>query len=198
MLDAASELPTSLKRMAVQSQSNPKLLEKKPLQKKTTLQVLTDAALKKAQEEKQDFELDLDFDPTSPSLESTAAAGHPFSLSWSREARSILAGLDTGRLKDPAGPWVLDTPFDVNTARLSVVTPDSIRGGSNGLSMTGHYRDGLSTSSESSKEHLSAALGVTVGYPFLNASVSAKYDRQITEDKSVSASLQNCRLDFRD
>ncbi len=136
-----------------------------------------------------DLELDLGFDPTSPSLESTATAGHPFALPWSREVRAILAGLDSDRLKDPAGPWVLESPFDLRLAQLIAVIPDSIRDGTNGLSTAGHYRDGLSTTSESSKEHFSASLGVTIGYPFLNASVSAKYDRQVAEDKNVCLHL---------
>ena len=138
-------------------------------------------------EGEEDLELDLGFDPTCPSLESTAAAGHPFALPWSREVRAILAGLDSEHLKEPASPWVLESPFDLRLAQLIAVIPDSIRDGTNGLSTAGHYRDGLSTSSESSREHLSAALGVTVGYPFLNASASAKYDRQIAEDKNVCA-----------
>ncbi len=143
-------------------------------------------------EGEEEFELDLDFDPTSPSLESTATAGHSFALPWSREVRAILAGLDSEHLKEPAGPWVLESPFDLRLAQLVAVIPDSIRDGTNGLSTVGHYRDGLSTTSESSKEHLSAALGVTVGYPFLNASVSAKYDRQVSEDKNVCVHDQPC------
>ncbi|KAK4169842.1 hypothetical protein QBC43DRAFT_283407 [Cladorrhinum sp. PSN259] len=164
-------------------------------QKKSTLQALTEAALKASHVHDDDLDFDLDYDPTAPSLEKTASAGHPFSLCWSREVRSILSGLDTSRLKDPTGPWVLNTPFDLQKASLSIVLADAVKDSSNGLSTTGHYRDGFSTTSESSYEHLSAALGITVGYPFLNASVSAKYDKQVTEDKNGVKASRNasCR-----
>ncbi|KAI9163801.1 hypothetical protein HJFPF1_05428 [Paramyrothecium foliicola] len=171
------------------------LPKSRALEKKSKLQALTDEALEKARSEELDPDLDLNFSPTKPSLEGIASAGHPFSLIWSREVRSILASLDIQRLKDPAGPWMLDTPFDTRLVQLLTVIPDSIREGSGGLSTSGHYRDGLSTTSESSTEHLSAALGVTVGYPFLNASVSAKYDRKVSEDKNGVKASRNasCR-----
>ncbi|KAH6876590.1 hypothetical protein B0T10DRAFT_566805 [Thelonectria olida] len=131
-----------------------------------------------------DEDFDIGPDPTRPTLENAADAGHPFSICWSREVRSILAGLDSDRFKDLDGPWAIESPFDVSTLRLSAVIPDSP--GNGGISSSGCYRDGLSTSSEHGTEHLSAALGITVGYPFLNASVTGKYDGRVSEDRNAS------------
>lgn len=129
---------------------------------------------------------DDDFDPTRPRLENATKTGHPFSVSWSREVRAVLSGLDSERLKDADGPWVTESPFDLTDVRelRAAIIPDSTGGG--GLSSTGQYRDGMSTMSESGTDHLSAGLGISVGYPFLKASVSGKYDKKVTEDKNVS------------
>lgn len=129
-------------------------------------------------------ETDLGPDPTQPRLENAAKAGHPFSFGWSREVRAVMAGLDSARFMNREGPWVLDSPFEVQLARLSAVIPDTP--GHSGLSSIGWYRDGLSTSAGSSSEHLSASLGLTVGYPFLNANVTAKYDKAVSSDSNVS------------
>ncbi|KAK4205405.1 hypothetical protein QBC40DRAFT_320126 [Triangularia verruculosa] len=138
-------------------------------------------------------ELD-DFDPSQPSLESTAAAGHPFSVAWSHEVRAILAGLESRRLRDASGPWMLETPFSLEHVKLCAVIPDAL--GDGGLSSVGNFHDGFSTTISSSHEHLSASLGVTVGYPFLNASVSAKYDKTVKENKNGVKASRNasCRV----
>ncbi|KAK0642162.1 hypothetical protein B0T16DRAFT_462167 [Cercophora newfieldiana] len=135
----------------------------------------------------------IDFDPTRPSISVTAQAGHPFSVPWGRQVRCILAGLDSSRFKDAAGPWMAETPFDADKALLGVVIPDAL--GDGGLSTSGHYRDALSTSSSSNYDHLSASLGVEIGYPCLSASVTAKYNKTVTEDKNgVKASRNSsCR-----
>jgi hypothetical protein len=133
-----------------------------------------------------DDESEIDFDPTRPRLEHATKAGHPFSIGWSREVRCILAGLDSTRLMNPGGPWVIESPFDMSQTRLCAIVPDSL--GDGGLSSSGHYRDGMSTTSTSGTDHLSASLGITVGYPFLNASVTGKYDKRVTENRNVSSS----------
>lgn len=167
--------------------------ETKLPERKSRLQSLTELALNKSDEEDTDLELDLDFDPTKPSLQATASAGYPFSVCWSREVRPILSGLDVSRLKDPAGPWVLESPFDASLTRLSTIIADPVRNGSGGLSTAGHYRDGLTTTSESKTEHLSAGLGISVGFPFLSGSVTANYDRSIAEDKNVRPHNHACK-----
>ena len=85
---------------------------------------------------------------------------------------------DSSRSSHADGPWSLSCPFDLSGLRATSIIPDE--GGS-----VASFRDGLSTSSGSSSEHLSAALGLTVGYPFLNASVTGQYDRDILENENV-------------
>ncbi|KAK3367763.1 hypothetical protein B0H63DRAFT_515541 [Podospora didyma] len=136
----------------------------------------------------QDF--DIDDGPTRLSLAAIVKAGHPFSLPWSREVRALMTGLDSDakRLKAPEGPWMTQSPFDLrNAQQLIAIVPDST--GSGGMASAGHYRDSLSTSSEVTSDHLSASLGITIRYPFLNASVSAKYDKSVPEDKKWHQSI---------
>jgi len=122
-----------------------------------------------------------DGDPTRPSLESMTSAGHAFALPWRCETISLLTGFDASRMKELGGPWMTQSPFEVSDLKMSTILCDT-KGG------TATYRDGLSTSAGTYSEHISASLGLTIGYPFLNANVTAKYDRQVVEKKSVSAS----------
>jgi hypothetical protein len=118
-------------------------------------------------------------DPTRPSLSAYVDAGHPFSVPWASDAREVLTGFISTRIADTSGPWLSSCAFDLAQARLTAVLPD-LRGG------IASFRDGHSTHSSSTGEHLSAELGVSVGYPFLSASVSGKYDRNVIEDENVS------------
>ena len=85
---------------------------------------------------------------------------------------------DSSRSSHADGPWLLSCPFDLTGLRMTNIIPD--RGGS-----VVSFRDGLSTNTGSSSEHLSAALGLTVGYPFLNASVTGQYDKNVLENENV-------------
>lgn len=125
-------------------------------------------------------ELD-DLDPTKPSLVAMGDAGHAFSIPWSHngEVRALMAGFDSARMRELSGPWVLLSPFDLHGTKLSALIPDDTSGG------IGSFRDGFSTTSGSSNEHLSAALGITVGYPFLNASVTGEYDKTVIQNETV-------------
>ena len=120
-----------------------------------------------------------DLDPTRPSLAAITEAGHAFSIPSTSEVRVLMSGFDSPRAKDFSGPWLMSSPFDVFKARLSAIIPDT-RG------CTGSFQDGFSSQTEINEEHLSAALGITIGYPFLNASVSAKYDKNVRGNKNVS------------
>lgn len=120
-------------------------------------------------------------DPTRPSLDSMTTAGHAFALPWRRETISLLTGFNSNRMKDAGGPWMSQSPFEMSDLKMATILSDT-KGG------TATYRDGLSTSAGTCSEHISASLGLTIGYPFLNANVSAKYDRDVVEKKSVSHS----------
>lgn len=128
-------------------------------------------------------------DPTRPSLSALADAGHSFSIPAAGEPKAILCGFESSRMDKLAGPWLdpAASPFDLEprTAqekRLKMMTPDT---GSDTVSI----RNGSSTGAGSSQEHLSAEVGLTVGYPFLNASVSGRYDRAVIgQDSSVRLS----------
>ena len=121
-------------------------------------------------------------DPTRPSLDTIADAGHAFSIPWSRNVRPLATTLDSLRIAHQEGPWLLSCPFDVSSLKLTTILHDTAAGNVS-------YRDGMSTSSGSSSEHLSAALGLTVGYPFLNASVTGQYDKDVMENENVRSTF---------
>lgn len=132
----------------------------------------------------EELETDEDIpDPSRPSLVGLASAGHPFSIPWRREARPLLSSFDSRRAGDASGPWLLETPFDGQAMKMHVVLTDA---NSNRTS----YREGLSSRSTSSTEHLSVALGITIGYPFLNANVTAEYDKTVITNENVSFGAQ--------
>ncbi|KAK6525429.1 hypothetical protein TWF694_005567 [Orbilia ellipsospora] len=132
---------------------------------------------------------DDDFGPTIPSLETWTASASAFSIPWSHEVKAIMTGFKSALMKKDSGPWLVSCPFDATSIKLTTVIPDS------GGGVTS-YRDGMSSHTGSSSEHLSAELAVTVGYPFLNASVSGKYDRSIKKnDHSLKVSRNSsCRM----
>ncbi|RGP72363.1 hypothetical protein FLONG3_6759 [Fusarium longipes] len=141
----------------------------------------------------EDLGQDLDLEPFRPRLENIAKSGHPFSICWKREVRPILSGLNSEYLTHPWGPWVADSPFLGASSAVSKFVPDSI--GDGGMSSSGNYRDHFSTSSESSNDHFSAALGVTIGYPFLSASATAEYDKTVSKNRNGTKASRNasCR-----
>ncbi|KAK0629293.1 hypothetical protein B0T17DRAFT_615088 [Bombardia bombarda] len=133
-------------------------------------------------------------DPSRPSLAAFADAGHPFSVPMTGDVQNMLVGFDSKRMALATGPWLEPSanPFDLRSRKgvqLKVVLPD-IQGGS------ASFRDGFSTHSGSSYDHLSAEVGVSVGYPFLSGSVSGKYDKTVMENEnSVQASRNaTCRV----
>lgn len=118
--------------------------------------------------------------PTRPSLVSVAAAGHPFAVPWSHKEVALLAGFESGRILQQEGPWVLGSPFVQGRTDTQAVVQFDADGG------TISYRDALSSRAESSTEHLSVELGVTVEIPFASANVTGKYDKTVTENEHVS------------
>ncbi|KAF4341607.1 hypothetical protein FBEOM_4509 [Fusarium beomiforme] len=119
-----------------------------------------------------------DRDPTKPSLEALTAGRHPFSLPWGHGVRVLLGGFKADGISKKTGPWATTSAFDISNTELLAVVPDA-KGGSMS------YKDSMTTSSETSDDHLSASLGLTVGYPFLNASVTGEYDRNVMESRNV-------------
>ncbi len=117
--------------------------------------------------------------PTRPSLVSIAAAGHPFAVPWSHQEVALLAGFESGQILHKEGPWLLGSPFvHANTNTQAKVQYDA-----DGGTLT--YRDSLSSRAESSTEHLSAELGLTVSVPFASANVTGKYDKMVMENEHV-------------
>ncbi|KAH6697369.1 hypothetical protein F5X68DRAFT_238771 [Plectosphaerella plurivora] len=134
-------------------------------------------------------------DPTRPSLAAFADAGHPFSVPVSGDPRGILCGFDSSLMTSPKEPWLdsSTSPFDLGSRatyditeknRLKIILPDT-RG------FSASYRDGFSTTAGSTDEHLSAEVGVTVGYPFLNASATGNYDRAVMSSENSIRSSRN-------
>ncbi|KAJ5263842.1 hypothetical protein N7478_011447 [Penicillium angulare] len=125
-------------------------------------------------------------DPALPTLQAQTEAGAPIALPWSREERSLLAGFDSSKMGDFSdGPWkATASPFSAQSIVRATIVPDASGG-------VGVYREGFSTRSASSNEHLSASLGVTVGYSFLNANVTGEYDKNVNETKNAFQSSRN-------
>jgi hypothetical protein len=117
-------------------------------------------------------------DPSKPSLEALTDGRHPFSLPWGHDVRVILGGFKVEDMSKQKGPWTRTSAFEISGSEMLAIVPDT-KGGSMS------YRDGMTTSSETSDDHLSASLGLTVGYPFLNASVTGDYDRNVMESHNV-------------
>ncbi|KAJ5080926.1 hypothetical protein N7456_013636 [Penicillium angulare] len=130
--------------------------------------------------------MELENDPALPTLQAQTEAGAPIALPWSREERSLLTGFDSSKMRDSSnGPWKATTsPFSAQSIVTATIVPDASGG-------VGVYREGFSTRSESSNEHLSASLGVTVGYSFLNANVTGEYDKNVNETKNALKSSRN-------
>lgn len=124
-------------------------------------------------------------DPTLPNLKAQTEAGAAIALPWSREERPLLTGFDSSKMGDYSdGPWIATaSPFSAQSIVTATIIPDASGG-------VGVYREGFSTRMESSNEHLSASLGITVGYPFLNANVTGEYDSNVNETKNVSVCKQ--------
>ena len=118
-------------------------------------------------------------DPFLPSLKTLTGVGHPCSIPWSNEVRTLMAGLESDRLWNTEGPWVPSSPFDLSLARLEIALSDTV-------SRVYSYKDRLSTETGDRNEHLSAQLGVGVGPSCLRATVTGKYDKTVMTKKSVS------------
>ncbi|EPS38300.1 hypothetical protein H072_8002 [Dactylellina haptotyla CBS 200.50] len=127
-----------------------------------------------------------DFDPTVPYLERYTVYAHPLSIPWSREARMPLTCFNSARMLWQKGPWVASCPFDTESLQLVAVLPD-------GQGRIGSYVESVSTSSNTVNDHLSASVGITIGYPFLNAGVEVDYDRSVLENKNVTSCLPAIR-----
>lgn len=119
-------------------------------------------------------------DPTLPSLQAQTEAGVAVALPWSREEKPLLTGFDSTKMRDyPDGPWIPTvSPFSAQSIVTATMVPDPSGG-------VGVYREGFSTRSESSHEHLSASLGITVGYSFLNVNVTGEYDSTVDKTSNV-------------
>lgn len=116
-------------------------------------------------------------EPLRPNLEEITRDGRPFALPWSCEVRELMGCFESQEMKSSQGPWRTSHPFDPPGV-MKVVMPEIVGG-------TASFRSGLSTRSEASTEHLSAAVGITIGYPFLNAGVHVDYDRTVIEHSTV-------------
>jgi hypothetical protein len=123
----------------------------------------------------------------TPSLSNITEAGHAFCIPWDRQIRTVMSGFDSADMKKREGPWKTSCPFELYEAVLSTSIIADTGGG------IATFRDGFSTESGVSTEHLSAAIGITVGYPFLNASVSGKYDKTVMENENVSWTFSHVR-----
>ncbi|KAJ5887306.1 hypothetical protein N7504_011353 [Penicillium tannophilum] len=125
-------------------------------------------------------------DPTLPNLQAQTEAGAAIALPWSREEKPLLTGFDSAKMRDYSdGPWIATaSPFSAQSIVTATIVPDASGG-------VGVYREGFSTRMESSNEHLSASLGITVGYPFLNANVTGEYDSNVNETKNAFQSSRN-------
>jgi hypothetical protein len=88
-----------------------------------------------------------------------------------------MACFESKEMKAPQGPWRIAHPFDP-VGLIEVVMPELVGG-------TASFRDGFSTRSEASSEHLSVAVGLTIGYPFLNAGVHVDFDQTVIEHSNV-------------
>lgn len=116
-------------------------------------------------------------DLTRPSLVAQAKSGHPLLVPWGQKQIALLASFDSSRMPEKEGPWVLASPFDISATK-AIVQHDN-----DGGSIM--YREGLSTRSNSSTEHLSASLAVSVSVPLAEASVSASYDKMVIANENV-------------
>ena len=117
-------------------------------------------------------------DPCRPSLDAITGAGHAFSIPWGHRVCALMTSFDSSRMSHPDGPWVKPSPFDLASLGMTTIIPDTGGG-------IASFQDGLSTNLGSSSDHLSASLGLTVGYPFLNASVTGQYDSTVMENENV-------------
>ncbi|KAJ5646644.1 hypothetical protein N7490_003016 [Penicillium lividum] len=125
-------------------------------------------------------------DPILPNLQAQTQAGAVIALPWSREEKPLLTGFDSSKMGDYSdGPWIVtNSPFSAQSIVSATIVPDASGG-------VGVYREGFSTRMESSSDHLSASLGITVGYPFLSANVTGQYDSNVNETKNAFQSSRN-------
>ncbi|KAK6359111.1 hypothetical protein TWF696_000278 [Orbilia brochopaga] len=65
-----------------------------------------------------------------------------------------------------------------------------------GQGRVGSYVESISTSSSTVNDHLSVSVGITIGYPFLNAGVEVDYDRSVLENKNGTrmSRTASCRV----
>ncbi|KAF3904716.1 hypothetical protein ABW20_dc0100151 [Dactylellina cionopaga] len=130
-----------------------------------------------------------DFDPTQPYLERYTVDAHPLSIPWTREFRPPLACFNSSRMLSQQGPWVPSCPFEATSLQMVYVKLD-------GQGRIGSYVESISTNSSTMVDHLSASVGITVGYPFLNAGVEVDYDKSVMENKNGTrmSRTASCRI----
>ena len=117
-------------------------------------------------------------DSQTRTITSQASSSLPILLPWSSSIAPVLPGTAfRSILASTDAPWATVSPFTELGDQLIVYTNDD-----GGLST---YNSAKSTSSSSNSEHLSVSLGVSVGCPFLNASASGQYDKDVLENKDV-------------
>jgi hypothetical protein len=113
-----------------------------------------------------------------PSLADHAKAGLPLNIPWMRSSMLLGAGLDSDKLTT-ASPWTSVSAFDFLGRDGKWLVYDG--------KVDGHasFRNSESTTHESTSDHYSGSLGVTVSSVFLKASVTGSYDRTVNMTSDV-------------
>ncbi|KAH8597448.1 hypothetical protein B0O99DRAFT_592606 [Bisporella sp. PMI_857] len=116
-------------------------------------------------------------DLSRPTVSRQAKSGYPIILPWTAEPLPLGTSFESA-LSHTINPFLKTNAFDPASlcqARF-LYTKD---GG------TASYASTSTTSSGTSNDHMSVSLGVTVGCPFLNASVTGSYDKDVLENNDA-------------
>lgn len=120
--------------------------------------------------------------PSSATLKHQADLKQPLILPWHPQKTIAPGTLFHSRLcESEEGPWSQQSPFKSDSL---AETPFEFVADDGGV---GSFRSATSSVSGSSSEHLSVSMGVTVGAPFLSASVTGSYDREVQKNTDVSS-----------
>ncbi|KAK3070134.1 hypothetical protein LTR53_010993 [Teratosphaeriaceae sp. CCFEE 6253] len=138
--------------------------------------------------------------PPHPSLQAQAAQKATLSIPCLREPCRLGHGLDS-RLLATKFPWMPRSAFRRDAETVGQLLALDLH------PYRATYREGVSSGSRETSEHLSASLGATIGCDFLSASVTGSYDHATMQSHNAGdmgstlsrhASVRAGRLHFED
>ena len=122
-------------------------------------------------------------EPARASIARQAKANLPLLLPWHPSETIKPGALFRSRLCETDDPWAKNTPFKPSSLASIPLLFHNDDGGA------ASFKSHISRLAVSDTEHMSVSMGVSIGCPILGASVTGRYDKEVSENKDASCSL---------